>query len=77
MNVEKAFGIILKEKRTIKKLSQEEFAFLCNLDRTYISLLERGKRKPSIATIFSLSTILETEPHLLILETEKLLKSNQ
>lgn len=77
MKIETAFGMILKQRRTIKKLSQEEFAFLCGLDRTYISLLERGKRKPTITTIFSISNILEIEPHILILETEKLLKSSQ
>ncbi len=76
MKVEIAFGIILRQKRVRKGLSQEEFAYLCSLDRTYISLLERGKRKPTITTIFTLAFNLEEEPNILILETENLLKSD-
>ncbi|WP_226603243.1 helix-turn-helix domain-containing protein [Bacillus cereus] len=43
-------------------MSQEELAFNSVLDRTYISLLERGKRKPTISTLFSLASALNIPP---------------
>ena len=46
----------LKELRVDKKLSQEKLAEKCGLDRTYISLLERAKRNPSL---FNLKKITE------------------
>ncbi|MFC4445789.1 helix-turn-helix domain-containing protein [Castellaniella denitrificans] len=36
-------------------MSQETLAFEANLDRTFISMLERGQRLPSIATVLALS----------------------
>ncbi len=42
------FGNVLRDLRKQKGLSQEDFALMCNLDRTYISGLERGKRNPTL-----------------------------
>ncbi len=55
MSPESAFGQILKKYRTNTGLSQEKLALECNLDRTYISLLERGKRQPTLGSILALS----------------------
>jgi transcriptional regulator with XRE-family HTH domain len=49
------FGTVLRELRENKKLSQEKLAEFCDLDRTYISLLERGLRQPTLTTLFKLS----------------------
>ncbi|HDR4884565.1 TPA: helix-turn-helix transcriptional regulator [Bacillus cereus] len=73
MKTEQAFGIILHRHRTTLQLSQEELAFQSGLDRTYISLLERGKRKPTINTIFSLARTLQVRPAQLIKEVEEYL----
>lgn len=54
------FGKILRELRLENKLSQEKLAELCDLDRTYISLLERGLRQPTLTTIFKLAKALNT-----------------
>ena len=43
-----AFGKAIRAERLSKGLSQEEFAFRCNLDRTYISSIERGLVNPSV-----------------------------
>ena len=51
----KNFGIFLSSLRTDKKISQEKLAELCQLDRTYISLLERGCRQPTLMTLFKIS----------------------
>lgn len=58
MELDEAIAIVLKEERTKKGLSQEELAHLCSIDRTYISLLERQKRKPTLHTIFKICEAL-------------------
>ncbi|PFO83621.1 helix-turn-helix domain-containing protein [Bacillus cereus] len=68
MNIEQVFGAILQKHRLNSKISQEELAFNSGLDRTYISLLEGGKRKPTINTLFSLSRALIIKPSQLIKE---------
>ena len=41
-------------------LSQEQLADKCAFDRTYISMLERGKRNPSLLNLLRLADGLET-----------------
>lgn len=77
MNVQTAFGIILKQKRNKMKISQEELAYRCKLDRTFISMLERGKRRPTLNTFFTICLELNEKPHLITLEIEELLDLNQ
>ncbi len=60
------FGKILKEYRQVALLSQEELAFRCGLDRTFISMLERGKRIPTIKTVFLIAKELGYQPSILI-----------
>src|SRR5260363_151225 len=68
-----AFGSVLRELRQERKLTQEKFAFECELDRTYISLLELGHRLPSLATMLALSSGLKiTFKHLASLVEERL-----
>jgi len=73
MEVKKAFGLVLKQVRNENSLSQEQLASLSNLDRTYISLIERGKRNPSLETIFAIALALELMPSELVTKTEKIL----
>ncbi len=71
MNIEVIFGKVLRNLREEKKISQEQLAHLSELDRTYISLLERGKRRPTINTLFALSKTLELKPSEFLAEIEK------
>jgi transcriptional regulator with XRE-family HTH domain len=57
---ERAFGQALREVRRERGFSQERLALESGLDRTYISLLERGVQSPTLRTIFKLSSLLET-----------------
>jgi transcriptional regulator with XRE-family HTH domain len=70
MKVQEAFGQILREIRTQVGISQEKLAHASELDRTFISLLERGQRQPSLSTIFQLSKALGVAPDHLIRCTE-------
>ena len=66
------FGKVLRSERIKINLSQEKLAELADLDRSYISLLERGLKQPSLATIFALSKALGIKPHQFIEEVEKM-----
>ena len=52
--LKEVFGQELRKARNTVGLSQEKLALLVGLDRTYISMLERGIRQPSLTTIFLL-----------------------
>ncbi|PBQ33899.1 transcriptional regulator [Sphingobacteriaceae bacterium] len=68
---EEVFGDILRELRTEKGFSQEHLAELSGLDRTYVSLLERGLRQPTLSTLFSLANALEVAPSKIVQLIEK------
>lgn len=65
------FGKVLRKYRLQQKLSQEDLAELANLDRTYISQIERGLKSPSIKSLIALAQALQVNAHLLIAEIEK------
>lgn len=56
------FGVALQNARHTANLSQEALADLAGLDRSYISLLEQGKRQPSVKVIFQLSDAMHMSP---------------
>lgn len=56
--VEQVFGQVLRELRTRSGKTQEAVAFDAGLDRTYISMLERGLRQPSLETVLVLARAL-------------------
>jgi len=58
-NIKIAFGEKLRSIRTSKQLSQEKLAELADLDRTYISGVELGKRNISIVNICRLASALQ------------------
>ena len=49
--IKEQVGKRIKDLRIKLGLSQEEFAFKCELDRTYITSLERGKRNISLENL--------------------------
>jgi transcriptional regulator with XRE-family HTH domain len=50
-----ALGKRVRELRAEQGFSQEAFADHCGLHRTAMSLIERGKRVPSLRTLLTLS----------------------
>ena len=74
MNADKikvTFGQLLKKARKEKGLSQEQLAHDCSLDRTYISMLERGINQPSIITLFVLAKNLEMKASEFVIAMEE------
>ena len=57
-----AISVVLREIRNEKNMSQEDVAFRINVDRTYISYLESGKRYPSIEMLIALAQALGVQP---------------
>lgn len=49
------FGQRIRQLRQERGWSQEEYGERCNLDRTYISGIERGVRNPSLEVLESLA----------------------
>jgi transcriptional regulator with XRE-family HTH domain len=63
----------LREIRESHKLSQEELAFEGGFDRTYISLIERGIRSPTIRTVVKLAEVLKMSPSEIVRRMEAFL----
>jgi transcriptional regulator with XRE-family HTH domain len=57
-----AFGQALRTMRVDQGLTQEMLALRCRFDRTYLSLLEGGRRNPTFTTIVKLSHALNVDP---------------
>ncbi|MEO3944489.1 helix-turn-helix transcriptional regulator [Gorillibacterium sp. CAU 1737] len=55
---EQIFGNVLRDLRKKSQISQETLAFQSNLDRTYISMLERHVHQPSLQSLFALAEAL-------------------
>ncbi|MBU6368341.1 MAG: helix-turn-helix domain-containing protein [Burkholderiales bacterium] len=65
------FGKVLRELRAKHALTQEKLAFEANLQRNYVSLIERGINQPTITTIFKLAVALKIQPSVMIRMVEK------
>lgn len=57
-NILISFGKAVRQLRLEKHISQEEFAEICGLHRTYISDVELGKRNISLENIERISFAL-------------------
>jgi transcriptional regulator with XRE-family HTH domain len=68
-----AFGRVLRDCRNQARVSQEALAAAAEVDRTYVSLLERGLRQPSLEILFRLSRALGVAPATMVSKTATLL----
>jgi transcriptional regulator with XRE-family HTH domain len=72
MEIAEVFGQVLRELREERNLSQEQLGFESGYHRTYISLLERGKKNPSLKAVFRLASSLKISPSEIIRRVEQL-----
>jgi transcriptional regulator with XRE-family HTH domain len=68
MDIVKVFGTNLRKYRIERGLSQERFAELCGLHRTYISDIERFQRSIALHNIQKIADALEIETYKLFIE---------
>lgn len=63
-------GDVIKRHRQRVGISQEELAHRADVDRTFVSRLERGIRQPTITTLIQLAKALEVSAAELVGEIE-------
>ncbi len=62
----KAFAAELKARRSDLEISQEELAFRCQVNRTFIAKLELARNQPSLSVLLKIADGLGAElPELL------------
>lgn len=61
------YGRAIKILRASGDVSQKRLASLTKLDASYISLIETGKRSPSLKVLEAIAAALDTPLYLLIL----------
>jgi transcriptional regulator with XRE-family HTH domain len=66
-----AFARVLERHRTTKKLSRETLAERAGLHQTYIGLIERGLRNPSLDASDAIAEALGTKLSNLVAEAER------
>ncbi|WP_325342580.1 helix-turn-helix domain-containing protein [Xylophilus sp.] len=57
----KAFAAELKAQRGARGISQEEFAFRCRVNRTFIAKIELAQNQPSLTVLLKIAEGLETD----------------
>ena len=58
MDIKEKIGLRIRQLRKEQNLSQEAFADVCELDRTYISSIEKGRRNVSIINLEKIANAL-------------------
>ena len=57
----KKFGEKMQKVRKEKGVTQEELAGRLSMHRTYIGLIERGERNPTIRTLYKIAKALKVK----------------
>ena len=68
--VREAFAATLRQKRSDQGLSQEELGFRAGIAMRYVSLLETGKRQPTLSTLAAIAQALELKLSEFVMEIE-------
>ncbi len=55
----RAFSAVLKARRLELRLTQEELAGRCDLDRPFVTLMEAGTKQPTLSVFWRLAAGLE------------------
>jgi len=74
LSAERAFGITMRKIRLRRGLSQQSLADRSGYHRTYVGLLESGRKSPSLRTIFNLAITLRVRPSEILSDVERLVR---
>lgn len=61
MDIKAKVGQRIKELRLLKKISQETLANIAEIDRTYMTSVENGKRNIAVVNLEKIITALGTD----------------
>ncbi len=67
-------GEVIADLRKKKGISQEVLSGLADIGRTHLSAIERGERKPTLETLYRISTAMDIKMSDIIIEIERRLK---
>ena len=71
----KIVGEVLANCRKEKGISQEVLSGLADIDRTHLSAIERGERKPTMETLYRISIALNMNMSDIVKRIEEQLKN--
>ncbi|MCQ2604843.1 MAG: helix-turn-helix transcriptional regulator [Spirochaetia bacterium] len=71
MDIVKVFGTNLRKYRNELGVSQEKFAEMCGLHRTYISDVERFQRSIALDNVQKIADALGIETYKLFIQSEE------
>lgn len=77
MSLLSVFADNLRRYRTQRGLSQEEFADMAGLHRTYISAVEREKRNIALDNVEKIAHALEIEAYRLFIENKDMASNEE
>jgi transcriptional regulator with XRE-family HTH domain len=69
--ISERFGQVIKAVRERQGISQEKLAELAEIDRTYVSMIERGKRHPTLEVAGRIADALSMKLSEVIRRAEK------
>lgn len=67
MDVVQFLGENVRHYRKLRGMTQEQLALETDMERSYVSDLERGTRNPSVRALVRLAVALGIEPHRLLM----------
>jgi transcriptional regulator with XRE-family HTH domain len=70
-SVLRKFGAAVRRYRRIAALTQEEFADMCDLDRSYVGGVERGERNLTLLNVIKICDTLKVNPSELFADLDK------
>jgi transcriptional regulator with XRE-family HTH domain len=70
-DIQKILADQVKARRKAMGLSQEKLAFDAEIDRTYVSQIERGLINPSLKVLWRLSVVLQVDLHSLLMPMQR------
>lgn len=69
-SIEQAFGDEIRKARVSLRKSQESLAFDAGIHRTYVSMIERGQKSPTLSVILRLARALNIKASELVRRAE-------
>ena len=66
-----AVGLVIRQLRKEKKLSQEVFSGLAGIARSHLAMIETGTKQPNFETIWRIANAFKIPPHEFVALIEK------